>query len=365
MRVFMTGATGFLGLNIVDALLAAGHEVVCYARATSKRTHLDGFPVRVETGDIRDHAALARAMQGCSAVIHAAGDTRCHWRDIDALRAVNVDGTRAVAESASRVGIRRLVFTSTTSTIGSNGGRLRDGAPSNESTPLRGFRADSPYAQTKREAEAILRSFRRMDCVLLNPAEVIGPYDHTLQWGRIVLAVATGNLPFVPPGAATFSPARDVADAHVAALTRGEHGERYILGGSNVLLSDFIEMAGVVTGMLPTPRDRRPYGIQQLHARLAEWLGREPAVDAYRMKVFAGHHLFDDGKARAELGYRTRPLRTALTECFDWYRDNGFLGGAATNPGSRSAAPPGDPHPHRAGNGVSSYSGLGRGNPNT
>lgn len=360
MRVFMTGATGFLGLNIVEALVAAGHEVVCYARPTARRGYLDAFPVRVETGDIRDHAALARAMRGCSAVIHAAGDTRCHWRDIDALRAVNVDGTRAVAESASRLGIRRLVFTSTTSTIGTRSGLLRGGVPGDESTPLRGFRAHSPYAHTKREAERILRSFRRMECVLLNPAEVVGPYDHTLQWGRIVLAVATGNLPFVPPGSATFCPARDVAQAHVAALTQGGHGERYILGGSNVPLSGFIDMVGVVTGMPPTPRDRRPYPIQRLHARLTEWLGREPAVDAYRMKVFGGHHLFDDSKARAELGYRTRPLRTALTECFDWYRDHHFLHGAAPPHREPMAAPA---QSHGTGPGALSFTSLTRGNP--
>lgn len=356
MRVFMTGATGFVGLNIVEALLAAGHEVVCYARPTARRRYLDTFPVSVETGDIRDPVALTRAMQGCTAVIHAAGDTRSRWRDIDALRAVNVDGTRAVAEIAARLGIRRLVFTSTTSTIGSEGLR---GSPGDESTPLRGYRADSPYAQTKLEAEAILRSFRRMECVLLNPAEVVGPYDHTLQWGRMVLAIATGRLPFIPPGSATFCPARDVAAAHVAALSRGGHGERYILGGSNMPLSGFIAMTGAVTGVAPTPRDRRPYAIQRLQARVAEWLGHRSVVDAYRMKVFAGHHLFDDAKARTELGYCSRPLHTAVAECFDWYREHGFL-----QRGEHAQAAPWRERPSsRAGDGALPDGNPTRGNP--
>ncbi|WP_284209333.1 NAD-dependent epimerase/dehydratase family protein, partial [Chitiniphilus shinanonensis] len=218
MRVFLTGATGFVGLNIVQALLAAGHDVACLVRPQARRQYLERLPVALVPGRLDDAAGLAAALRGMDAVIHAAGDTSCLMRDLPRLTATNVEGTRAVLGAARRAGVRRLVYTSTTSTIGSTG---QPGMAADETMPLQPWRAASPYARTKLEAERLVRDARGLDAIVLNPAEVLGAWDHTLQWGRIVLAVATGQLPFVPPGSGTFAPADAVAEAHVAALTRG------------------------------------------------------------------------------------------------------------------------------------------------
>ncbi|HYL18159.1 MAG TPA: NAD-dependent epimerase/dehydratase family protein, partial [Burkholderiales bacterium] len=151
MRVFMTGASGFVGLNIVRALLGAGHDVTSFLRPGARRQYLDRLPVRIVIGQLSDRAALCAALDGAEAIIHTAGNTSCSWRDIEALEEANVDSTRAVLAAATVCGVRRLVYTSSTATIGSYDPVP---APADESVELRGFRARSPYALTKQRAES-------------------------------------------------------------------------------------------------------------------------------------------------------------------------------------------------------------------
>jgi dihydroflavonol-4-reductase len=328
VKVFLTGATGFVGLNIVSALLAAGYEVHAYVRRSSRTTYLDRFPVHRHVGELSDPSALLEAMTGCRYVIHTAGNTSCDTRDMEALLATNVRSTENVIEAARCNGIKRIVFTSTTSTIGA----LDDPHQRHdETTPLTGFRSHSPYARTKQLAEQKLFAAQAagIEVIVLNPAEIIGPLDHNLQWGRIVIATAAGRLPFVPPGSGSFCAAQDVGQAHVSALTQGRSGERYILAGHDVPFRKIIESAAAVAGVEPRPLNRMPYPLQRLAAAVRErlwwlWPGRS-AVDSYRMRVFGGHYLFDSGKAERELGYRSRPIEEMVHDCYAWYRENRLI----------------------------------------
>ncbi len=333
-KVLLTGATGFVGLNIVSALLAAGYDVQAYVRQSSKTTYLDRFPVRRHVGELADASALASAMDGCRYVIHAAGNTSCDPGDMEALLAANVRSTENVIEAARRNGVKRIVFTSTTSTVGAwNDWRRRH----DEKTPLTGFRSRSPYARTKQQAEQALFAVQAsgIEAIALNPAEIMGPFDHNLQWGRIVIATAAGRLPFVPPGSGSFCAAQDVAQAHVSALTEGRSGERYILAGHDVPFRKVIESAAAVAGVEARPINRMPYAMQIGAAFARERLGwlwpGKPAVDSYRMRVFGGHYLFDSGKAERELGYRSRPVDEMVRDCYAWYRGNGFIDSEAAS----------------------------------
>lgn len=327
-KVFVTGATGFLGLNIVSALLAAGYSVQAYVRPSSKTKYLDRFPVQRHVGELSDLQALKAAMAGCRYVIHSAGNTSCDPKDIDALLAANVQSTENVIEAARGNGVERIVFTSTTSTVGaSNDPRRRH----DETEPLTGFRSRSPYARTKQLAERALFSARAsgIEAIALNPAEVIGPFDHNLQWGRIVIATAAGRLPFIPPGSGSFCAAQDVAQAHVSALTQGRSGERYILAGHDAPFQRIIESAAALAGVKVSPANHMPYALQRGAAIVRERLGHlgagKPPVDSYRMRVFGGHYLFDSRKAETELGYRSRPVEEMVRDCYLWYRENGFI----------------------------------------
>jgi dihydroflavonol-4-reductase len=312
-----------VGLNIAEALLHSGCEVTAYVRPGARMAFLRKLPVRVVEGRLLDIATLRRALRNADAVIHTAGNTSTEWKHLAAAEEVNVHGTRAVLEAVQAERVRRLIYTSTTATLESS----PDPTAQSEPRPVTGFRRHSAYATTKADGEAML--LPHSSCIVLSPAEVIGPYDHTMQWGRMVVAVAMAQVPFVPPGGASFCPARDVAEAHVAALTRGEPGKRYVLAGHNVKLSYLLGCIEKITGGSAEPISKLPYRLQTLLARLRErasFIGcRPPVVDSFRMRVLGGDHYFDDTPARRDLGYTPRPLETAIEECYRWYREQGFL----------------------------------------
>jgi dihydroflavonol-4-reductase len=326
MNVFITGANGFVGLNIVSALNAAGHRVTALIRPDSNVTYLEPFGVRIVRGELSNPVDVTQAMQGAEAVIHTAGSTSCYMRDLPLLNEVNVRGTQNIVAAAIANGVKRIVYTSTTSTIGA----ADDKYPANEQTPLQGFRARSPYAITKSLAEKVLLAAqdRGVECVILNPAEVVGPYDHTMHWGRMVLAVSFNQVPFVPPGGGSFCSAADVGRAHVSALTRGKSGERYILGGENVSFAHFLDVTAQVAGKtFDVPRTRYSwlYLRALLQEKLAPLVPGKPIVEPYRMRVFGGSYYFDSSKAEQALAYLSAPLEQMLRECADWYRHHGFL----------------------------------------
>lgn len=324
----MTGANGFVGLNVVSALVEAGHRVTAYVRAGSNTKFLEPFGVNVVRGSLDDAAAVTAAMRGAQAVIHTAGNTSANHRDMPALIAANVNGTQSVVDAAVTNRLSRIVYTSTTSTIGATNDASK---PADETTPLRGFRSRSPYAITKQRAEEIVQSARGrgVECIILNPAEVIGPYDHTMQWGRMVLAVNYDQVPFVPPGGGSFCSAIEVGRAHVNALTRGRSGERYILGGHNASYVELLETISKALGKscrMPTTNYTWLYVKALLQEKLLAIVPGKPVVEPYRMRVFGGTYYFDSSKAVRELGYACLPLAQMLRECADWYRNNGYFG---------------------------------------
>jgi dihydroflavonol-4-reductase len=331
MEVFVTGATGFAGLNIVAALLKRQHRVTAYVREDSRTALLEQFGVRIVRGSLDDPPAVEAAMCGAHAVIHAAGNGSGRRRDLAALTAVHVRATQNLVDAAVVNGVSRIVYTSSTATIGS----LPDPQhPADEDTPLRGPRARGPQAQTRLLGEQIVRSAidRGVEAVILNPAEMVGPYDPGSPWGRLVVAAYRDRLPFMPPGGGSFCAATEVGRAHVSALTRGRSGERYILGGENVSFLRFIRMAeSVLAKRCRLPRT--PYAWPCAKAWLREMLplpgaGR-PAVAFHRMRLYGGFHYFDSSKAVRELGYASPSLRQMLRDCAGWYRRSGCFGTAA------------------------------------
>ncbi|WP_067710187.1 NAD-dependent epimerase/dehydratase family protein [Erwinia sp. ErVv1] len=327
MKVLLTGANGFVGLNVVTALLAAGHQVTAWVRPTSNLTFLKPLGVDLLQGELHDRVALRTAMERHDAVIHTAGNTSSNRRDWPLLEAANIAGTHAVTDAALESGIARLVYTSTTSTIGA---RNDPYALATEETPLRGFRARNPYAISKLRAETLVRRAcdRGLSAVILNPAEVLGAFDYSMQWGRMVLAVYHNQLPFMPPGGASFCAAADVGQAHVSALTRGRSGENYIIAGTNAHYTELIaKIESVLLRKVDVPQTHYSrFWLKTLLQEKLPWLVRgEPVVDAYRLRVFGGVYYFSSAKAERELGYQPTSLRRMVSDCASWYEANGFI----------------------------------------
>ncbi|MFL5367679.1 MAG: NAD-dependent epimerase/dehydratase family protein [Myxococcales bacterium] len=336
MLVAVTGANGFVGLNVVQGLLDAGHAVRAVVRPSSDVRYLARLGARILRTDFDDERGLDRAFWGVEGVVHCAGATSCDQRDLSRLVATNVEGTRAVVRAALRCEAARFVYTSTTATIGAR----HRGCPSNEYSPLQGFRARSAYARTKAAAERIVLEATRegLAPIVLNVAEVIGPWDHTLQWGRTVLAVCHDHVPFVAPGAATFCSAVEVGRAHAAALERGTIGARYILGGADASYRELVDTIAAVAGLRPC-LPRGSYALRRARARLAVACRRfgapQPLVDPYRMRLFAGDYRFDSARAVRDLGYRPASLVEMVRSAWAWYRAEGMVPPS----GKRSLAP--------------------------
>jgi dihydroflavonol-4-reductase len=325
-KTLVTGATGFVGSHVVRALVGRGDDVRVTLRASSARDALEGLEVEVATAQLGDRAALRRSLRGVDRVFHVAGTTNLRASPAELWR-VNVEGTRTVMEEALRAGVERIVYTSSVATL-----ELRDDMPADETRSLPEGKAIGAYKRSKVLAERVVEEMvqrRRLPAVIVNPSAPIGPRDvKPTPTGRIIVECASGRMPgFVRTGL-NLVHVDDVAAGHLAALRRGVIGERYILGGENVLLADMLAAIATIVERRP-PTMAFPiaalYPIAFAAEAWARMTGKEPfaTVDGLRM---AQHYMFfNDAKARRELGYTSRPYREGLADAIAWFRQAGYL----------------------------------------
>lgn len=327
-RVLVTGATGFVGSAIVRAFLAAGYPVRALVRTSSPRGNLAGLEIEIVEGDIRDANAITRAMSGISSVVHAAADYRLWARDSKAIMRTNVEGTRTVMGAALAAGVDRIVYTSTVATLTLRSG----GAPADETAPLPDTVEVGAYKRSKVVAERLVEDMIARDAlpaIIVNPSTPIGPRDvRPTPTGRLIVAAASGRIPgFVNTGL-NLVHVDDVAAGHVAAFTHGKIGERYILGGQNVLLADMLGDIARLAGQRP-PRFKLPraplYPLAAVAEMIAAITGREPLLTLEGLRMSKQRMFFSSAKAERELGFRARPYTDGLDDAIDWFREAGYL----------------------------------------
>jgi nucleoside-diphosphate-sugar epimerase len=323
---FVTGATGFVGLNLVEELLAQGWRVLALHRAGSDLKYLERMRAERAVGDVTDYASLMRVLpEAVDAVFHVAGDTNLWSRRNAAQDRINIDGTRNVVDAALERGARRFVHTSSISAYGLQRGRL------DERTPLLGKYSSVNYNRSKHLAEEAVRAgmARGLDAVILNPGAILGPYD-TRNYARLVMLVAAGKLPGVPPGALPFCHVREVARAHVAAFERGRRGENYLLGGTD---ASFLELVQAIGAALGEPVPARPTPAWVLHvmgaigALRGAISGQAPTLTPETALQATRELTCDCSKAMRELGFRAVPLREMVGDCVAWLAAEGLLAG--------------------------------------
>jgi dihydroflavonol-4-reductase len=330
VQTLITGATGLVGSAVAGKLVGEGFHVRALVRPASPRSHLDKLDLEFVAGDIRDVEAVRRAMVGIRYVFHVAADYRLWARYPSEIFATNVDGTRIVMAEARRASVERVVYTSSVATLG-----LRaDGSPADETVPLSEKEGIGAYKRSKIAAERLVEAMVAQDAlpaVIVNPSTPIGPRDvKPTPTGRIIVEAARGRVPGFLDTGLNLVHVDDVAEGHLAALKRGAIGERYILGGENVLLADMLAEIARLVGRRP-PRLRLPRAIVIPIAYAAEataWVtGREPftTLDGIRM---AEHRMFFTAeKAKRDLGFRPRPYREALKDAIEWFAAAGYLDG--------------------------------------
>jgi dihydroflavonol-4-reductase len=322
---FVTGATGFLGLNVVDALLAQGWRVVALHRSHSNVSRLRERNVSLAEGALDDRASLERAMpEGCDAVFHVAGNVSM-WSGHDAQQTRdNVDGTRNVAAAALARGVRRFVHTSTVAVWG-----RQARVPFDETAPKNGATSIMNYARSKLRGEDEVKAAiaAGLDAVILNPCHIVGRYDVN-GWSKMISLVARGKLPGIPPGRGSFCDAGAVARAHVAAVSRGRTGENYLLGGPEATYVDVVSTVGSLVGK-KTPRRAIPRWVL---AALAAAGGvasrvtrREPPVTREMVEGLVHEEVVDSSKAIRELGFETITVREMLENALAWQIETGIV----------------------------------------
>ncbi len=330
---FVTGGSGFLGLNLVEQLTARGWQVTALHRRTSDLRHLSHSPVQLVEGDILDPRALERAIpHGVSAVFHLAADTSVWSRWNARQTRVNVEGTRHVARAALAAGARRMIHTSTWMTYGLELGDI------SEDSPQRGGRSWINYSRSKFLAEDEVRAAARdgLDAVIVHPAHIMGRYD-SHGWARLIIDLPKHPLPGLPPGSGSFAHAREIALAQIAAAEHDRPRPSYLLGGVDATLAEVFRTIGAVTGW-PVPSRVLPAGLFRLAGRLAAgWArvtGVEPLITPEAAEIIVARARVVSNRARHDLGYRTVPLRSLIEECCDWLAAEGKIDlGARSRPG--------------------------------
>jgi dihydroflavonol-4-reductase len=284
VKVYVTGATGFVGAHVARELTDHGADV------------------RTERVDLLDPDGVARAIEGCDAVYHVAA-LYSYDADPALIERVNVEGTRNVIEACRRHGVGRLVHTSTAGTCGPVPGR---DATEGDLPP--DWELAVPYKRTKLAAERLVLAAARadLDAVVVNPTTPVGDGDRKpTPTGRMIRGVVLGKIRgYVATTGLNLVDVRDVARGHALAYEHGRRGERYLLGGLNLPLEDVFGAIADLAGR-PRPRLRLPYRLAVAAARAG--LANRDEVALARLPMY-----FSSDKAQESLGYRPGPVTPAL-----------------------------------------------------
>jgi dihydroflavonol-4-reductase len=323
----VTGANGFVGCHVVRALAARNTHVRALVRQGADRRALEGVDCEIVLGDVRDSAALARAVRGCSEVYHVAADYRLWVLDEVPMYAANVDGTRNVIRAAHAAHVRRIVHTSTVGALGIGVDGL-----GREDSPVALEAMVGPYKRSKflAEQEAVKAAQEGIPVVIVNPSTPIGPYDYKpTPTGRIIVDFLNRRMPAYVDTGLNLVAVEDCARGHLLAAERGRFGEKYILGGENLTLKEMLLRLSQLSG-LAAPRLRLPFSIALGFAMGAEAVARTfthrpPRASLTEVRMARKKMFFDSSKARVELGYNSAPINDALDRAIKFFGASGFV----------------------------------------
>ncbi|MEO7029193.1 MAG: hopanoid-associated sugar epimerase [Acidobacteriaceae bacterium] len=327
MKLFLTGATGFVGSHVARLAVEQGASIRCLARPTSDLSHLPKQATVIE-GDLRKPEGFASALRGCDALIHVAADYRLWVPDPAEMYKANVDGTRELLRLAREAGVPRVVYTSSVATMGFK----TDGTVVDEDTPVTERDMIGHYKRSKwlAEQEAVAAARSGQHVMILNPTTPIGSHDaKPTPTGRILVDFLNRKFPAYVDTGLNLVDVREIARAHLLALELGTPGERYILGGENLTLKQILDRLGAMTG-LPSPKHRVPHAVAMAFAFFDETItgklrGKEPRATVEAVRMGKKMMFASSTKAVRELGFTVKPVDEAMRSSVQWFVANGYV----------------------------------------
>ncbi|WP_404310312.1 NAD-dependent epimerase/dehydratase family protein [Neorhodopirellula lusitana] len=323
MRVFLTGATGLLGNNILRQLSDQGHTVSCLTRGTPEPGVFEGTNAELVQGDLFDQPTLNTAIAQADAVIHCAGLIHIGWTQHEISMRINRDGTRLIAETCLKKN-RKLVHVGTVNTLAIS---TRD-TVSDETTPLdiAGGQVPCSYINSKRAGvEEVKKAVANgLQATIVHPAFMLGPWDWKPSSGRMMLEIGRAWRPIAPSGGNSVCDSRDVAAGTIAAITAPvQNGSEFILAGHNLRYKELWDMIAPRMGKRG-PLFRAGPGQRWVGGATGDlWTkisGNEPDLNSASIGISSQTHSYDSSRAIKELGYRIRPLEETLDDAANWIK---------------------------------------------
>jgi dihydroflavonol-4-reductase len=333
MNCFVTGASGFIGANLVQELVARGHQVKALLRPGSDRRGLTDIKFEEVVGDLGQPDRIEAALRGCDWCFHVAASYHLWLRDYRPMYAANVEGTRTVLQAAAAAGCPRIVYTSTVGCIGLPAARAGQTVPTDESSPVSERQMSNHYKRSKWQAEQVALEFARRGSpvVIVNPTAPVGPHDvKPTPTGQVIVDFLNRAMPAYLDTGLNWVHVRDVAVGHILAAEKGRPGERYILGNAqgNRTLREAFQALQKVTGV-PAPRARVPYLLALTAAHVNELIssvtGQPPKAPLAGVRMAKYKMFFNPAKAIRELGMPQTAPEQALVDAVQWFRSNGYV----------------------------------------
>jgi len=327
MKIFVTGATGYIGNNLAKRLAAEGHTIYALCRSAEKASLLAHDNIKICDGDITDIKSVRTAMSGCEQVYHLAAYARVWAKDTSQYYLLNVEGTKNVLDAARELGIEKIVVTSTAGVLGPSGDR-----PVKEDDERIGNILNE-YEETKAQSEILCKDYcnkYNMHIVIVNPPRVYGPGVESESNGvtRLVRFYLAGKWKIIPGdgnGTGSYVHVDDVVNGHILAMEKGRSGERYILSGVNISYKDFFSLLAIVSGkkvnLYPLPvwmMMLAGYAIMGY----AKVTGKPPLITPKWIRKYLYNWSLSCEKAQRELGYTYRSLEEGLRQTVDWVKQN-------------------------------------------
>ena len=331
MNIFITGATGYIGAELTKALTRSGHIVHALIRDAKKQSSIEHPNIKFFEGNILDNESLKKGMENCEAVFHLAAYARVWAKDPEVYFKVNVEGTKNVLETALKLGVKKLVYTSTAGVIGPSYQK----ASTEES--LRKVDFFNEYESSKSISENLIYAYllKGLDTVVVYPSRVYGPglMSDSNAVTKLIEQYIKGKWRLIPgDGSRTGSYAyiKDVIEGHVQALLKANPGKRYILGGENVAYNQLFDIIKKVSGKnhklikVPVPA-MQAFGHMQMIKKSIT--GKPPLLTPAWIKKYEFDWSLDSGKAIEELDYKITPIEEGVSKTIEWLKDQNRING--------------------------------------